>query len=86
MRARFYARNPELTLLTSRTPPMRWAGYCIGFRIASERAGSGPQSQRPIRPDPRGNGLFNADGQPKFVPDFIAAWEKVMDLDRFDLA
>lgn len=27
-----------------------------------------------------------ADGQVKFVKDFIAAWNKVMNLDRFDLA
>jgi catalase-peroxidase len=25
------------------------------------------------------------DGQPKFVRDFVAAWDKVMNLDRFDL-
>ena len=28
----------------------------------------------------------SADGQEKFVDDFIAAWTKVMNLDRFDLA
>jgi catalase-peroxidase len=27
-----------------------------------------------------------ADSQQKFVTDFVAAWAKVMDLDRFDLA
>jgi catalase-peroxidase len=27
-----------------------------------------------------------ADGEKKFVADFIAAWNKVMNLDRFDLA
>ncbi len=27
-----------------------------------------------------------ADGQAKFVKDFVAAWNKVMNLDRFDLA
>ncbi len=27
-----------------------------------------------------------ADGQEKFVKDFVAAWIKVMNLDRFDLA
>jgi len=27
-----------------------------------------------------------ADGQEKFVKDFVAAWDKVMNLDRFDLA
>lgn len=27
----------------------------------------------------------SADGQAKFVTDFIAAWDKVMNLDRFDL-
>jgi catalase-peroxidase len=28
----------------------------------------------------------SADGQEKFVRDFVAAWAKVMNLDRFDLA
>jgi catalase-peroxidase len=28
----------------------------------------------------------SADGQKKFVNDFVAAWDKVMNLDRFDLA
>jgi catalase-peroxidase len=28
----------------------------------------------------------SADGQTKFVHDFVAAWTKVMNLDRFDLA
>ncbi|APC67856.1 MULTISPECIES: catalase/peroxidase HPI [Ralstonia solanacearum species complex] len=28
----------------------------------------------------------SADAQPKFVRDFVAAWDKVMNLDRFDLA
>lgn len=27
-----------------------------------------------------------ADGQEKFIQDFVAAWVKVMNLDRFDLA
>jgi catalase-peroxidase len=27
-----------------------------------------------------------ADGQEKFAKDFVAAWDKVMNLDRFDLA
>jgi catalase-peroxidase len=27
-----------------------------------------------------------ADGEAKFVADFVAAWDKVMNLDRFDLA
>jgi catalase-peroxidase len=28
----------------------------------------------------------SSDGQAKFVQDFVAAWNKVMNLDRFDLA
>ena len=28
----------------------------------------------------------SADAQEKFVRDFVAAWHKVMSLDRFDLA
>ena len=27
----------------------------------------------------------SADGREKFVKDFVAAWTKVMELDRFDL-
>jgi catalase-peroxidase len=27
-----------------------------------------------------------SDGKDKFVKDFVAAWVKVMNLDRFDLA
>ena len=27
----------------------------------------------------------SADAQKKFVEDFVAAWDKVMNLDRFDL-
>ncbi len=27
-----------------------------------------------------------ADAQEKFVKDFVAAWNKVMNLDRFDLS
>jgi catalase-peroxidase len=27
-----------------------------------------------------------ADSQKKFVADFVAAWTKVMNLDRFDIA
>ena len=27
-----------------------------------------------------------SDGREKFVQDFVAAWNKVMNLDRFDLA
>jgi catalase-peroxidase len=27
-----------------------------------------------------------SDSQPKFVSDFVSAWNKVMNLDRFDLA
>ena len=28
----------------------------------------------------------SADAQAKFVQDFVTAWSKVMNLDRFDLA
>jgi len=27
----------------------------------------------------------NDDAQEKFIEDFVAAWAKVMDLDRYDL-
>jgi catalase-peroxidase len=32
-----------------------------------------------------GGGLCASDSQEKFVKDFVAAWTKVMELDRFDL-
>ena len=32
------------------------------------------------------NSYACADGQARFVNDFVAAWAKVMNLDRFDLA
>jgi catalase-peroxidase len=28
----------------------------------------------------------SSDGEAEFVKDFVAAWSKVMNLDRFDLA
>jgi catalase-peroxidase len=28
----------------------------------------------------------SADGEKKFIHDFVAAWHKVMNLDRFELA
>jgi catalase (peroxidase I) len=31
-------------------------------------------------------GYGSGDAQAKFVADFVAAWTKVMNLDRFDLA
>jgi catalase-peroxidase len=30
--------------------------------------------------------MADQDAQEKFVKDFVAAWSKVMNLDRFDLA
>jgi catalase (peroxidase I) len=34
----------------------------------------------------RANSNGCQDSQEKFVHDFVAAWDKVMNLDRFDLA
>jgi catalase-peroxidase len=28
----------------------------------------------------------SSDGEEKFIRDFVAAWDKVMSLDRFDIA
>ena len=33
----------------------------------------------------RGGGYGSKDSKAKFVSDFVAAWTKVMNLDRFDL-
>jgi catalase-peroxidase len=30
--------------------------------------------------------IFGSNSQPRFVHDFVAAWDKVINLDRFDLA
>ncbi|MBK8661533.1 MAG: hypothetical protein IPN18_06875 [Ignavibacteriales bacterium] len=38
-----------------------------------------------IRVKSRCRSLWKSDGEDKFVKDFVAAWDKVMNLDRFDL-
>jgi len=42
------------------------------------------QLERAVARDRRG--LLSSDAQEKFVEDFVAAWTKVMNPDRFDLA
>jgi catalase-peroxidase len=37
-------------------------------------------------PKERAEVYGSSDAQAKFVQDFIAAWTRVMNLDRFDLA
>ncbi len=39
-----------------------------------------------IRSSAPGEVYGSSDGKAKFVSDFVAAWNKVMNLDRFDLA
>ncbi len=45
-----------------------------------------PQPKRQAPPEPEGIVYGSADAQRKFLDDFVAAWAKVMNLDRFDLA
>ena len=40
----------------------------------------------PFGPAFRTEVYASADGQQKLIRDFVAAWTKVMNLDRFDLA
>ena len=52
--------------------PRRWVGNAIGFGNAQLRAWAE---------------VYGAsDGQRQLVQDFVAAWTKVMNLDRFDVA
>jgi catalase-peroxidase len=58
-----------------KTGEVRWTGMRVDLIFGSN-------SQ--LRPLAEVYG--SADGQKKFVQDFVAAWTKVMNLDRFDLA
>jgi catalase-peroxidase len=58
-----------------RTSEVRWTGTRVDLIFGSN-------SQLRALAEVYGS----ADGQLKFVQDFVAAWTKVMNLDRFDLA
>jgi catalase-peroxidase len=57
------------------TGEVRWTGTCVDLIF-----GSNAQLRALAEV------YASADGQEKFVDDFVAAWAKVMNLDRFDLA
>jgi catalase-peroxidase len=58
-----------------RTGEVRWTGTSVDLIFGSN-------SQLRALAEVYGS----ADAQKKFVQDFVAAWTKVMNLDRFDLA
>ena len=79
-----------------RNPAGRQGPAAEPDRPPADRAGSGLRvlganadgSQHGVFTDQVGvlSNVFSADGQQRFVADFVAAWTKVMNLDRFDLA
>ncbi len=57
------------------TGELKWTGTCVDLVFGSN-------SQLRAIAEVYGQ----ADSQQKFVRDFVAAWNKVMNADRFDLA
>jgi catalase-peroxidase len=57
------------------TGKVKWTGTCVDLIFGSN-------SQLRALAEVYGS----SDAQKKFVHDFVAAWNKVMNLDRFDLA
>jgi catalase-peroxidase len=57
------------------TGELKWTGTCLDLVFGSD-------SQLRALAEVYGS----SDAQEKFVRDFVAAWAKVMNLDRFDLA
>ena len=57
------------------TGEVKWTATAVDLVFGSQLAAAGA-SRRSTRAD---------DAQEKFVADFVAAWDKVMNLDRFDL-
>ena len=57
-----------------KTGALKWTGTVVGPGVRLELAAARA-----------GRGLCRSDAQAKFVQDFVAAWTKVMNLDRFDL-
>ena len=58
-----------------RTGELKWTGTRVDLAFGSN-------SQLRTRAEFYGS----SDGQAKFLQDFVGAWTKVMNLDRFDLA
>jgi catalase-peroxidase len=57
-----------------KTGAVKWTGSRVDLLFGSH---SGLRSIAEV--------YASSDGRPKFVHDFVAAWDKVMNLDRFDL-
>ena len=55
----------------------------FSFREGGKRS-TGTTMQM-MRGDQSGPYMVSEDSQEKFVGDFVEAWDKVMNLDRFDL-
>ena len=67
-----------------RLPLISATGSCrMGRRVGEVVAGNHAANQPEVERFGRGEG---AGGEEKFVSDFVAAWTKVMTLDRFDIS
>ncbi len=78
MRTEWKPVSQEADLFEGRdrkTGEVRWTGTRVDLIFGSN------SQLRPLA-----EVYASADAQPKFVQDFVAAWTKVMDLDRYDLA
>ena len=71
--------NEEARDRTATGPLMRSGENCLSCHRAGGQAARRPWTAA-------GTVYASADAQAKFVQDFVAAWTKVMNLDRFDLA
>ena len=64
----------------------RWADRIIPYQAASRATRVLERSVTLVLLAVRVEVYACADSKEKFVKDFVAAWNKVMNLDRFDLA
>ena len=64
-----------ITRLRAQRPPLKWSGTRVDLICGSN-------SQLRALAEV----YASSDAEEKFIHDFVAAWNKVMNLDRFDLA
>ncbi len=62
---------------------IRWAGFSIVPAYSGRAEQEQPRLSARVRAIAEVYG--SDDAEQKFVRDFVAAWDKVMNLDRFDL-
>ena len=65
---------------------IRGTGSCGRASSSGPAAVSTSSSVRTPSSEPSRKSMRCDDAQQEFVRDFVAAWDKVMNLDRFDLA